>query len=225
MPEIQPRRGYTACQLRYAWNQWLEEMRGKAVEMTLASLIALVTGLRIGSGDIVEGGVWGGLIGAVVGAIGGPLVLSILHFLVKFFAAPAAIWRQQEADAEKLRQRNESLKKIIYDERWLKLKRDLVLENLETKVGERSGVSPVVRLQRWRARLIELEGEFQSGNYSNALEVLIFKDIHLGAVARVMPELSVARRDITDRVAVLAEQANRHVDEIHLAIAREIEVD
>jgi hypothetical protein len=132
-----------------------------------------------------------------------PEFVAITALLVGPFLAFRKKNRQVELLRARLREQS------LHD-----LRMAAVSARLDLQIGERPGVTPMRRFERGQARLQELETEINSGNFSNALEVLLFKDVFLDVAAQCVPPAAVGWRDLQARVSKIVWIVEEHVEQI-----------
>jgi hypothetical protein len=108
MAEAESRKtsGYSARQLGYACDKWRQALGGTIAETVMMAVVGLAVGGTLAE-SIAEQGLLGAVLGGLIGAVGAPVLYWALRFLYHFFAAPAAIWREQNAEIQRLMERVE----------------------------------------------------------------------------------------------------------------------
>lgn len=165
------------------------------------------------------------LLAGGIGAVGGVVLVALLYLLWHRLRAPARIWADDQITIEKLIQERDSLSERLlaqqgenarqmgHLQRQLEEQREFnyreaLSARLELEIGEESRRTLEERLRLGEARLIALEKEIGSGDFSHAAEVL--------ALRKILPSIFSAgvhgrtRQRIIERVHDLAEAVEIH---------------
>ena len=105
------------------------------------------------------------------------------------------------------------------EKRQIEFKMAIVAARLALEIGERSPYTLRRRFDRGEARLKELRAEVESGDFSNALEILVFKDVFLDVAAQMIPPAAAGYRNLHTELCALVSIVESHLEEVAEEVA------